>query len=83
MEPSSYDGEEFIFVLDGFLKTLVGSSRERCCSPPGDSIYCNSTELHLLPPAGDKPTRILAVILQPGALPRQDSSSPHPRDGGF
>ncbi|MFZ5587537.1 MAG: cupin domain-containing protein [Thermodesulfobacteriota bacterium] len=58
--PSAHDGEEFIFVLDGQMEALVGDARE--ILGPGDSIYYDSTEPHLVRPHGDGPTRILAVI---------------------
>ncbi len=60
VEPSSHDGEEFIFVLDGVMEALVGPARELL--EPGDSIYYDSSEPHLLRPAGEGPVRILAVI---------------------
>ena len=60
VEPSSHDGEEFIFVLDGSMEALVGPARE--VLGPGDSIYYDSSEPHLLRPVGEEPARILAVI---------------------
>jgi transcriptional regulator with XRE-family HTH domain len=64
VEPSNHDGEEFIFVLEGRLEALVGQARE--ILEPGDSIYYDSTEPHLLRPLDDAPTRILAVIYSQG-----------------
>lgn len=64
VEPSSHDGEEFIFVLDGRMEALVGEARE--VLEPGDSIYYDSTEPHLLRPVGQEPARILAVIFSQG-----------------
>lgn len=58
--PSAHEGEEFIFVLEGSLEALVGDAAELLV--PGDSIYYDSSEPHLLRPHGDGPTRILAVI---------------------
>ncbi|MFH1033664.1 MAG: cupin domain-containing protein [Pseudomonadota bacterium] len=60
LEGSSHDGEEFIFVLEGRLEALVGQARE--VLEPGDSIYYDSTEPHLLRPVDEEPVRILAVI---------------------
>jgi mannose-6-phosphate isomerase-like protein (cupin superfamily)/DNA-binding XRE family transcriptional regulator len=57
---SSHDGQEFIFVLDGKMEALVGEARE--VLEPGDCIYYQSTTPHLVRPANDGPTRILAVI---------------------
>ncbi len=64
VEPSSHDGEEFIFVLDGRMEARVGQARE--VLEPGDSIYYDSSEPHLLRPVGDEPARILAVIYSQG-----------------
>lgn len=64
VEPSNHDGEEFIFVLDGRMEALVGDARE--VLEPGDSIYYDSTEPHLLRPVGEEPARILAVIFSQG-----------------
>jgi mannose-6-phosphate isomerase-like protein (cupin superfamily) len=61
--PSSHDGEEFIFVLEGHMEAIVGDARE--VLSPGDSIYYDSTVPHLLEPYGDGPTRILAVLYAP------------------
>ncbi|MCA1905838.1 MAG: XRE family transcriptional regulator [Desulfarculus sp.] len=58
--PSSHEGEEFIFVLEGSMEALVGEAME--ILGPGDSIYYDSSEPHLLRPHGEGPTRILAVI---------------------
>ena len=60
VEPSSHDGEEFIFVLEGGMEALVGGAVE--VLEPGDSIYYDSSEPHLLRPHGEGPTLILAVI---------------------
>ena len=58
--PSSHEGEEFIFVLDGALEALVGDALE--ILGPGDSIYYDSNEPHLLRPHGEGSAQILAVI---------------------
>lgn len=58
--PSAHEGEEFIFVLDGSMEALVGDAME--ILGPGDSIYYDSTEPHLLRPHSDGPVSILAVI---------------------
>ena len=57
---SAHDGQEFIFVLDGRMEALVGEARE--VLEAGDSIYYDSSNPHLVRPADDGPTRILAVI---------------------
>ena len=60
VEPSSHDGQEFIFVLDGALEAIVGDAVE--VLEPGDSIYYDSTLPHLLRPHGPGTTTIVAVI---------------------
>lgn len=64
VEPSNHDGEEFIFVLDSSLEARVGEARE--VLQPGDSIYYDSSEPHLLRPLGEEPARILAVTYSQG-----------------
>ncbi len=64
VQPSSHDGEEFIFVLDGQMEAIVGEAHEILSA--GDSIYYDSTVPHLLEPHGDSPVRILAVIYAAG-----------------
>lgn len=58
--PSSHDGQEFVYVLDGVMEALVDDAVE--ILSPGDSIYYDSTAPHLLRPHGQHPVRILAVI---------------------
>jgi len=59
-ELSTHDGQEFIFVLEGEMKAQVGRQEE--ILRPGDAIYYDSTYPHLVKCAGDRPTRILAVL---------------------
>jgi quercetin dioxygenase-like cupin family protein len=59
-ELSTHDGQEFIFVLEGEMKARVGRQEETL--RPGDAIYYDSTHPHLVRCAGDKPTKILAVL---------------------
>lgn len=60
VEPSSHDGQEFIFVLDGALEAIVGDAME--VLEPGDSIYYDSSLPHLLKPHGPGSATIVAVI---------------------
>ncbi len=64
VEPSSHDGQEFIFVLDGALEAIVGDAIE--VLEPGDSIYYDSNLPHLLKPHGAGSTTIVAVIYSQG-----------------
>jgi quercetin dioxygenase-like cupin family protein len=59
-ELSTHDGQEFIFVLEGEMKARVGRQEETL--RPGDAIYYDSTHPHLVRCAGDRPTKILAVL---------------------
>ena len=59
-EPSSHDGQEFIYVLDGEMEVVVGDTRD--VLKAGDAVYYDSTTIHLVKAHGDKPARILAVL---------------------
>ena len=58
--PSTHDGQEFIFVLDGEMHVTLGE--EEFVLHPGESIYYDSTVPHLVKSRGDQVTRILAVL---------------------
>ncbi len=60
-KPSTHDGQEFIYVLEGEMEVLVGEKRE--ILGPGDAVYYDSTSNHLVRASGDKPARILAVLV--------------------
>ena len=64
VKPSSHEGEEFIFVIKGRMEALMGDDRE--VLEPGDCIYYDSNQPHLVRPAGDESTLILAVLFQHG-----------------
>jgi len=57
---STHDGQEFIFVLEGEMKAQVGEQVE--VLKAGDAVYYDSSHPHLVKCAGDKPTKILAVL---------------------
>jgi len=57
---STHDGQEFIFVLEGEMKAQVGEQVEILRA--GDAVYYDSSSPHLVKCAGDKPTKILAVL---------------------
>ena len=57
---STHDGQEFIFVLEGEMKAQVGDQVEVLRT--GDAVYYDSNCPHLVKCAGDKPTKILAVL---------------------
>ncbi|MGC8660717.1 MAG: cupin domain-containing protein, partial [Desulfomonilaceae bacterium] len=60
-EPSTHDGQEFIYVLEGQMDVLVGQTKD--VLNPGDAIYYDSSDVHLVKAHGDKPAKILAVII--------------------
>jgi transcriptional regulator with XRE-family HTH domain len=60
-EPSSHDGQEFIFVLEGEMEVLVNDTRD--VLKQGDAIYYDSSSMHLVRAHGDKPAKILAVLI--------------------
>jgi transcriptional regulator with XRE-family HTH domain len=60
-EPSSHDGQEFIYVLEGEMEVIVDDVRD--VLKPGDSIYYDSSTTHLVRAHGDKPAQILAVLI--------------------
>jgi len=59
-EPSSHNGEEFIFVLQGEMEVRLGNNVHVLY--PGDCIYYESTIPHLVKTRGSQITRILAVL---------------------
>ena len=59
-EPSTHDGQEFLFVLQGEMMARVGDRTE--ILGPGDALYYDSSQPHLVKCAGAKETKILAVI---------------------
>jgi transcriptional regulator with XRE-family HTH domain len=61
--PSSHEGEEFIFVLDGQIEISYG--RDLIQLSEGDSIYYDSIVDHHVHAHGDAPARILAVVYTP------------------
>ncbi len=60
-EPSSHDGQEFIYVLEGEMEVVVDDARE--VLQAGDAIYYDSTSTHLVRAYGEKPAKILAVLV--------------------
>jgi quercetin dioxygenase-like cupin family protein/DNA-binding phage protein len=61
---SAHDGQEFIYVLEGRMEARLGQRVE--ILDPGDAIYYDSNQPHLVKCHGDQPTRILAVLCTEG-----------------
>jgi len=59
-EFSSHDGQEFLFVLEGEMKVQVGDEVEFL--KPGDAVYYDSNQPHLVKSATKTQSRILAVL---------------------
>lgn len=59
-ELSTHDGQEFLFVLDGEMKVQVGDEVEFL--KPGDAVYYDSSQPHLVKSATKGKTTILAVL---------------------
>lgn len=59
-EPSTHDGQEFIYVLQGSMEVRLG--KEAHILGVGDSIYYDSTVPHLVKCHGNEKARILAVL---------------------
>jgi quercetin dioxygenase-like cupin family protein len=60
VEPSTHDGQEFLFVLEGKILVKVGEQKEYL--EPGDAIYYDSTEPHFVKCAGGREAKLLAVL---------------------
>jgi len=59
-EPSTHDGQEFLFVLEGQMMARVGDQTEFL--GPGDAIYYDSSQPHFVRCIDGSETKILAVI---------------------
>jgi len=59
-EFSAHDGQEFIYVLDGEMKVRVGDQTELL--HPGDAVYYDSSQPHLVKSATRAKATILAVL---------------------
>jgi len=63
-EPSTHDGQEFLFVLDGQMMAQVGDQTELL--GPGDALYYDSSQPHSVGCVGGREAKVLAVIF-PGS----------------
>jgi len=59
-EFSTHDGQEFLFVLEGEMKVQVGDRADLLY--PGDAVYYDSTQPHMVKSATGAKTTILAVL---------------------
>ncbi|MEW6443979.1 MAG: XRE family transcriptional regulator [bacterium] len=59
-KPSSHDGEEFLFVLEGEMEITLGEHSD--VLQPGDAVYYDSKIPHLVACGGGRKAVILAVI---------------------
>lgn len=61
--PSSHEGEEFIYVLEGKLEIVYGKNTYQL--EAGDSIYYDSIVAHHVHAAKGSSARILGVVYTP------------------
>jgi len=59
-EFSTHSGQEFLYVLEGEMKVQVGDRVEFL--KPGDAVYYDSNQPHLVRCAGTTVTKVLAVL---------------------
>ena len=59
-EFSTHAGQEFLYVLEGEIKVQVGDHADSL--KPGDTVYYDSNQPHLVRCAGTAQVRILAVL---------------------
>ena len=60
LAPSSHEGQEFIYVLEGAVTvTLEGKTKQL---EKGDAIYYDSLDNHLVTACGVTPAKIVAVL---------------------
>jgi quercetin dioxygenase-like cupin family protein len=59
-EFSTHAGQEFLYVLEGEMKVQVGDRVEFL--KPGDAVYYDSNQPHLVKCVGANVTKILAVL---------------------
>ena len=58
--PSSHEGQEFIYVVEGEIEVILEGKRQRL--GPGDAIYYDSVDDHIVTAYGDAPAKIVAVF---------------------
>jgi transcriptional regulator with XRE-family HTH domain len=59
-EFSNHAGQEFLYVLEGEVKVQLGDRVDFL--KPGDAVYYDSNEPHLVRCAGTNPAKVLAVL---------------------
>jgi len=59
-EFSAHAGQEFLYVLEGQIKVQVGDRADSL--KPGDAVYYDSSQPHVVRCAGTAPAKVLAVI---------------------
>lgn len=71
VEPLSHEGEEFHYILEGSVETVVGSETYRLSA--GDAIYFDSRLRHTVRALGPAPARLLACLVNVSHPPRDES----------
>ncbi len=60
VQPSTHDGQEFLFVLQGQMMVQVSGQKEYL--EPGDAVYYDSTKPHFVKCVGGREAKIVAVL---------------------
>ena len=60
LEASSHEGQEFLYVLEGQISVVLEG--KQTVLDPGDAIFYDSQDTHLVRAHGDTPARIVAVL---------------------
>lgn len=80
-EPRAHDGYEWIYVLSGHMRLVLGDND--WILGPGEIAEFDTTTLHWFGSTGDEPTEILSIFGRPGermtvrTTPDALSSKPH------
>jgi transcriptional regulator with XRE-family HTH domain len=61
--PSSHEGEEFVFVVEGEIELEYGQERHSLCA--GDSIYYDSIVRHRVRALGERSARVMSIVYSP------------------
>jgi transcriptional regulator with XRE-family HTH domain len=75
-EPRAHDGQEWIYVLSGHLRFVLGD--EDVVLAPGDVAAFDTTVPHWFGSTGDEPAEILSIFGRPGERMTVRTASPKP-----
>jgi transcriptional regulator with XRE-family HTH domain len=75
-EPRAHDGHEWIYVLSGHMRFVLGD--EDVVLAPGDVAAFDTTVPHWFGSTGDEPAEILSIFGRPGERMTVRTASPKP-----